>query len=586
MRKSDYRWRFPGTLILKKAFSALWDRRTSMNQLFNELLQGFRHALAARFLPNLRDFLGDRAPLIWALGLATGISVGYAALAFRSFIGWVQYPWLFDMSENLATAARHVPFWHVLLAPAIGGLIVGVLLDRYVIGKRAHGPADVIEAGHKQSCEIDPKTGLWSAFLAVISLGSGASVGREGPMVHLGATIAASLNSLFQLKRSARRTILACGTAAAVSASFNAPIAGVLFAHEVILAHYAIRSLVPIVISSVTAAIISRFHFGDFPAFRIPEYAITSYLEFPAFAILGLVCAAVAIIFQTSLMTTERLAWRFNLPLWARGGLGGLLVGAIAVVFPEVLGVGYEPVNDALSQKLTLGFLIALIVAKTAATSISLASRAAGGVFSPSLYIGAMTGAAFGIIATGIFPEFGSSHGLYALLGMGGVAAAVLGAPISTVMIVFELTGGFEMTIALLLTVSISIGISYAFLGHSYFHWQLDKRGVPLHDGPHRSIMRRMTVRSFMVPLTPADDKEDASASSDDEAVALDEDAPRLLATDTLEHALKVFSDTGQSRIAVVAPYDQDKLTGWAHRFDAINAFNQAMINESIEQHR
>lgn len=552
-----------------------------MKDMFKPSLAEFREVLRARFLPNLKEFFKARSILLWCLALVTGVFVGYTALAFRTLIGWVQYPWLFNTSEHVASAARDVPFFLVLLAPTLGGVLVGFLLERYVHGRRAHGPADVIEASHKSNCEIDKKTGLWSAVLSVISLGTGSSVGREGPMVHLGATIAATIDDYFNLDRSSRRTLLACGAAAAVSASFNAPIAGVLFAHEVILAHYATRALVPIVISSVSAAIVSRLHFGTYPAFIIPEYAINSYWEFPAFALLGVVCAIVAIIFQSSLVATERIAWKTDLPLWLRGGVGGFIVGLIALAFPEVLGVGYEPVNDALAQRLSLGMLITLIVAKTAATSVSLASRHAGGVFSPSLYLGAMTGAAFGIIATMAFPHYGSAEGLYALLGMGGVAAAVLGTPLSTVMIVFELTGGYGMTIALLLTVSISIGLSFAFLGHSYFHWQLDKRGIPLHDGPHRSIMRRLTVRAFARPLTSEDDE---SASVQDETIA--EGQSKLLMRDTLETALNLYNETGENRLAVVDVHDQTKLVAWAYRVDAINKFNEAMIAASIEEHR
>ncbi|MGH1418565.1 MAG: chloride channel protein [Hyphomicrobiaceae bacterium] len=566
-----------------------------MKDHFREFLESIKDTVNAQFIPNLNDFFAERSPLVWMLALAIGLSVGCAVLAFRTLIGLVQYPWLFDTSENVASAARQVPFWIVLLTPAIGGLLVGYLLERFVPGRRAHGPADVIEASHMQDVKIDAKTGLWSAGLSVISLGTGSSAGREGPMVHLGATLAAMIDNFFSLKRGARRTLLACGAAAAVSASFNAPVAGVLFAHEVILAHYAIRSLVPIVISSVTAAVISRLYYGEYPAFIIPQYSFQTYWEFPAFALLGVVCAIVAVLFQLSLVMTERFTWRFDLPLWVRGGIGGLLVGLIALVFPEVLGVGYEPINEALSQNLPLSVLLALIVVKTIATSISLATRAAGGVFSPSLYLGAMTGAAFGIIAASAMPQIGASQGPYTLLGMGGVAAAVLGAPMSTVMIVFELTGGYHMTIALLLTVSISIALSYALVGHSYFHWQLRKRGILLHHGPHRSIMRRMRVLNFMTPLEKSNPKDDDGSQGDgtgvdgtgaEDPIIISPDQPTLLINDTLETALKLFSETGEDKIAIVANADKNLLIGWALRFDAINAFNQAMISENIEEHR
>jgi len=540
-------------------------------------IKRIRQAFAERFITNISDFLAERQFLVWFLALVIGSAVGVAAIAFRHLIGLFQYPWLYTTGERVASAASTVPWWNVVLAPIIGGIIVGLLLERFMPGKRAQSVADVIEARALHNSRIDTKQGLVSALASTISIGAGASVGREGPMVHLGATIAAFLEDRFKLSAAARRTLLACGVASAVSASFNAPIAGVVFAHEVILAHYALRALVPIVISSVVGAVIARLYYGEFPAFIIPEYQITTYLEFPAFALLGATCAVVAILFQFALMATERVAWRLNMRLMHRCALGGLIVGLMGLVFPQVLGVGYEAVDGALQRDLPLWLLLALIVAKTAATAISLASRFAGGVFSPSLYLGAMAGGAFGIIATSAFPDVGASQGLYTLLGMGAVAAAVLGAPLSTTLIVFELTGGYGMTIALLLTVSISVGLTQAVLGHSYFHWQLAKRGLFLHDGPHRLILRRLTVNAFFTPL---DDNETETIEPGER------EQPWLLATDTLERALREFDRAGVSRIAVVAENDPTRIIGWAKRISALSVFNKALIETNVEEHR
>ncbi|MGI9568466.1 MAG: chloride channel protein, partial [Desulfobulbia bacterium] len=367
--------------------------------------------------------------------------------------------------ESVLEAALQLPWFVILLAPAIGGLIVGIFLQWVIPGRRTFGVADVIEARAVKDCKIPVESGLCSAVISALSLGFGASAGREGPVVHLGATIASFLEDQFNLPKSARRTLLACGVAAAVSASFNAPIAGVLFAHEVILAHYALSAFVPIVLSSVAGTVIVRIHLGSFPAFIIPDYQITSFWEFPAFALLGLTCAAVAILFQLSLITTDRVARNLPLPLWFRPVIGGLMIGVLAVFFPHILGVGYGTTDAALNQQLTLSLMLSLLVVKTAATAITLASRFGGGIFSPALYLGAMAGGAFGIIAAMALPEIASSNGLYVILGMGAVAAAVIGAPVSTTVIAFELTGGYELTIALLLAVSISTGFSQAILG-------------------------------------------------------------------------------------------------------------------------
>ncbi|MCB1520767.1 MAG: chloride channel protein [Hyphomicrobiaceae bacterium] len=540
--------------------------------------ESLRNVIIERFYHNFRDFWADRQPLTWALAIVIGVAVGYGAITFRYLIGIVQLPWLHSTSERVVSAAAGVPWWNLVLAPAIGGVIVGAILQRFMPGRRAHAVADVIEARALRDCKIDVRTGLLSAGLAILSLGSGASAGREGPVVHLGATIASWLEEKFRLSAASRRSLLASGVGAAVAASFNAPIAGVLFAHEVILGHYAVRAFVPIVIASVAGAVISRIHLGNFPAFAIPQYQITTYLEFPAFALLGVTCAIVAILFQFAVMAAERIIWNFEMPLWLRTGLGGLAVGTMALVFPQVLGVGYETTDQALYQALPLSLLIGLIVAKTIATAITLAVRFAGGVFSPSLYLGAVTGAAFGTIATSTFPDVGASHGLYAILGMGAVAASVLGAPISTTLICFELTGGYEMTIALLLTVSISVGLTQTLLGQSFFHWQLGKRGLFLQDGPHKSIMRRLTVASFMSDAEPDGDGPRRLASDSDEAW--------LMASDTLERALRTFDKAGTTRVAVVADSDPTLIIGWADRMQALNAFNKALIDAAVEEHR
>ncbi len=535
------------------------------------------HFISDRMMPNLREFLGERQPLVWVLALIIGIGAAYFAILFRKIIGYVQLPWLGTSSESVFTAAANAPWWIILTAPALGGLAVGLFLHFVMPGRRAHGVADVIEARALTGCRIPVKVGLGSALVSAVSLGAGASAGREGPVVHLGAMLASALVDLFKLSHAARRTLLASGVAAAVSASFNAPIAGVLFAHEVILAHYGIRAFVPIVISSVSATLIARIHLGDFPAFVIPEYAITSYWEFPAFALLGLVCATVAIAFQFAIVTSDRVADSVNVPLWTRPVIGGLLIGGIAIWYPQILGVGYDATDAALKDQFPLTLLLTLLVLKTIATAITLASRFGGGVFSPSLYLGAMCGGAFGIIAASLFPDAASSHGLYAIIGMGAVAAAVLGAPISTTLIVFELTGGYEMTIALLLAISISTGLTQAVHGQSFFHYLLSNRGIFLKDGPHKHIVRSLKVREFMIALN----KEEAGGMK-----GVENSADWLTPDDSLEAALRAFDRTGQQRIPVVKSADTSKLAGWVEHLDALNAFNDALIEASEEEHK
>ena len=369
--------------------------------------------------PNIRAFLGDQQPRLWLMSLFVGIAVTIAAILFRELIGLVQMPWLKDSSERIISAARDTHWLYIFLAPVCGGLVVGIMLQTLMPQRRTLAVADVIEARALTGRKLGLREGFTSLIVTAISLGSGASAGREGPIIHFGATLASSLANFSGLPEWSKRTLLGAGVAAAISASFNAPLAGVLFAHEVILGHFALRAFVPIVIASSGAAIISRAWFGEAAAFLVPEYSIASYWEFPAFALLGLVSAIVAIAFQFSLFSADFLSRKITMPLWLRPVLGGVAVGGIGVFLPQVLGVGYEATDLALWGSLPLSLMLILIVAKTLATAITLASRFGGGVFSPALYLGAMTGGAFGIMAAAVLPALASSQALYSILGMG-----------------------------------------------------------------------------------------------------------------------------------------------------------------------
>ncbi|MEP3427197.1 MAG: chloride channel protein [Roseibium sp.] len=532
--------------------------------------------LVSWITPNVRQYRANRLHVVWLLAIIVGGLVAVAAITFRTAIGLIQWPWLRTTTELTIQAATQQPWWVILCAPAVGGLIVGWILHKFHPYQRAGGVADVIEARAYGGRGLPFVAGLWSAVVTTISLGFGASAGREGPVVHLGATVGAAVSSHFNLPDTARRVLLGCAVASAVSASFNAPIAGVLFAHEVVLGHYAVSAFVPIVLASVMGTLLSRLWFGDVAAFEIPQYEISSYLEIPAFALLGLTCAVVAILFQFALIGTDWTARNISMPLWLRPVVGGFAVGAIAIFFPGILGVGYEATDLALKHELTITTLLSLLVAKTAATAITLASRFGGGIFSPALYLGAMTGGAFGLIAASVFPEMASSHGLYAILGMGAVAAAVLGAPVSTTVIVFELTGGYALSIALLLAVSIATGLTQAVHGKSYFHWQLGMRGCFVAEGAHRLLSETVKVRDFMEP--PPEDEEDRKFNPG-------EDGPYLHDTDSLESALKNFDSCGRSTLPVVKKGDATKIIGFARHVLGLRYFNAALIKATKEEH-
>ena len=530
----------------------------------------------AQWRARMRHHWRHELLLVWSLAALIGVVGGYAVLLFRHALGWVQWLWLGTAREAYTTSvAADMPAWYVVLMPALGGAVVGALLMWAAPKRRASGVADVIEAAHLRHGVIGWRDGLASAIITVVSLGSGASAGREGPAVHIGATIASLLFRPFRrISIAARRVLIGAGAAAAVSASFNAPIAGMIFAHEVILGHYALSAFVPTVLASVAGALITRMHLGDFPAFTLPPLQIRSYLEMPAFALLGLVAGLVAFIFLKAVEQADLRARAIIMPLWARPIVGGLLVGLIAILVPEVLGVGYEATSRALNAEYTLAFLCLLLVAKLAATAITLASRFGGGVFSPSLFLGAMTGGIMGHVMSLIAPAIASGPGAYALVGTAAVAGAVLGAPLSTALIVFEMTRDYRMTIALLLATSIASVIMQVLAARSFFHWQLQQHGIDIGSGPHRRIMRIVKVKDFCKPPEEEDSRE---------VPELFRKRPLLRPEDTLEKALRAFNRGNYSRLAVVD--DKGRLLCWADYVDALERFNDELITAGEEEH-
>ncbi len=525
--------------------------------------------------PHIDSFLRLQQPKVWALAIIAGLAGGLVGIAFRTAIGLLQFSWLGTTSESFLSTLALLPWWSVIAAPTFGGLLVGIIYHFWLPSQRAGGVADVIEARTRTTKSLNLKNASIGTAISAITLGFGGSAGREGPVVFYAAAVSRALFKFFELPPSSRRTMLACGVAAAIAASFNAPIAGVLFAHEVILAHFAMSAFVPLVIAAVIAAVISRMWFGDVPAFIVPDFTLTSYWEIPAFALLGVTCAIVAILFQTSLIGTDWVSRHLRMPVIMRPILGGFLVGLIALIFPQVLGVGYEATDAAISGNLTLGLMIALIVAKTAATAITIGSRMGGGIFSPALYLGAMTGGAFGMMALSVFPDSVSASSLYAIIGMGAVAAAVLGAPISTVVMIFELTGGFAFSIALLLAVSISTGLTQLAMGRSFFYWQLFTRGIMLEEGPHQHFARQTRVRDLMVLF-----------EDDDIVPQFDITTSKawLRSGETLEAALRAFDSSGESRLIVLDGHEHIPI-GWLYHVDALSNYNKALVEQSKEEH-
>ncbi|GLQ06021.1 chloride channel protein [Sneathiella chinensis] len=449
-------------------------------------------------LSSIRLAGGNVSLKLMICAVIAGLLGGYGALAFRFAIGEIQNLFYGFDSELVVSGVAELPWWQIVAAPVIGGLIVGLFLQYCMPGKRGQGVADVIEAVMIKRGKMKLWPGIAAFFVSALSLGAGTSGGREGPVVHLSATMASQLGQRLRLPSSYYLTLIGCGVASGVAASFNAPIAGMFFALEVVIGSLATQAVAPIVLASVIGTVVSRIHVGDFPAFIIPNYNIVSWWELPAIAILGIVSAIVALLFIWSMGFAERTIDRFKIPEILRPASGGLVLGGIAVFFPQIIGVGYEATDNALNENYDLLLLLSLIIIKTIAVGITMGSRFGGGFFSPSLFIGAMTGGAFGIIATSVFPELSASHGLYAIIGMTAVASSVLGAPISTILIVFELTGDYKIGIAVMVAVSVATLITKQIYGRSIFQTQLARRNVDVWESRALRYLKFRQVRGIM----------------------------------------------------------------------------------------
>jgi CIC family chloride channel protein len=434
---------------------------------------------------------------------------------------------------------------------------------------------------------VERREGLASAAASLITLGTGGSSGREGPVVHLAGVISSWVSDRINADGVTGRDLLGCAVAAAVSASFNAPIAGALFALEVVLRHFALHAFAPIVIASVAGTVINRLEFGDVTEFALPQAsALEFYAELPAFLILGLVCGVVAAALMRAIFLAEDVAshvqLKLRLPRWLRPAGAGLLLGAIAIWFPHIIGVGYETTSAALTGQLLWHEAVVFAVLKVAAVAITIGGRMGGGVFSPSLMVGALTGLAFGHMATAAFPDVSGAYTLYALAGMGAVAAAVLGAPISTTLIVFELTGDWQTGLAVMVAVSMSTALGSKLVRRSFFLTQLMRRGIRLAAGPQDYLLAMFRVRTLMRP------PDHERAADETQCWSLIEQDVYIDVTTTLEAAMPMFERASVPFLPVVmlAGGDQPpELQGALFHVDALKAYNRALAAVSEEEH-
>lgn len=524
----------------------------------------------------------------WFIALVVGIAAGFAALFFRKGVNWLQQSlYGTDDVQYLHSFISGLDWYLVVLIPTAGGLVTGLILHFFTRDARARSVADVIVGSALHDGRVEPRAGLASALASMVTLGTGGSSGREGPVVHLAAVISTWVNRRINADGITGRDLLGCAVAAAVSASFNAPIAGALFALEVVLRHFAVHAFAPIVIASVAGTVINRLEFGGVTEFKLPTVGdLQFYVELPAFLMLGLTCGVVAVALMRSVFWADdfgnKVQDRTGLPRYIRPMVAGAMLGIIALWFPHIIGVGYETTSLALTGELALHEATVFAILKVLAVTITLGGRMGGGIFSPSLMVGALVGLAFGLIATGIFPEVSGSSSLYALAGMGAVAAAVLGAPISTTLIVFELTGDWQTGLAVMVAVSMSTALASKLVNRSFFLTQIERRGIHLAAGPQAYLLAMFTAAKTM--RTP----DHTHAADEARCWELIGEGLYIDAAATLETAMPIFENTGVQFLPVVtlsADAAPPELLGALFHVDALRAYNRALAATAAEEH-
>ena len=405
----------------------------------------------------------------------------------------------FYATNNFSTSTLNdFEWWKRLLYPTSGGLLVGIIVSKFAPEVKGSGIPEVIKSISLHGGIIRFRVLITKAIAAAITIGSGGSAGREGPIVHIGSAIGSAIGQLIGISSKNLRTLVACGAASAISATFNAPFAGAMFSLEVIMGKMTVVSMPPVIISSVIASVNSRHYLDNFPEFHVPDCYIIYPIEYIFYAILGVLASIVAIVFITSFIKVSIFFDKLKIPLWIKPAIGGFIVGIIGLYIPNIFGVGYGTINDSIWNKIDVTILIIFVFAKLIATIFSLGSGASGGIFAPSLFMGATLGAACGQIICYIFPDLIIPTSTYSMIGMGAVVAAVTHAPISAILIIFELTNSFDIITPLMLTCIISLLLTNRVVKKSIYLARLESGGITIEKNQEINLLRDIKVSSII----------------------------------------------------------------------------------------
>ncbi len=438
--------------------------------------------------------------IVNSLAILIGILGGYVAIVLRFMIIFFQNIFFYGtFSFGETTVLKHSLGSAVIFIPAIGGIFVGLLVYYGASEAKGHGLPEVMEAILFKAGKIRPIVGIVKAVASAICIASGGSTGREGPIIQIGSSIGSTLGQYFKFRPNLLKVLVGCGAAAGLAATFNTPIAGVIFTFEVVLFEFKTRSFIPVVVSTVFATFISRYYLGNFPAFRVPEYKFVHPVEFGFYLLLGLIAGLLSVFVIKSLYGVEDVFDKFKMPEFLKPALGGLVVGLMGLFHPEIFGIGYETVEKALNSSLPLQLLLILIVLKVMALSFTIGSGGSGGIFAPTLYIGAVMGGAFGEIMHHFFPHITANSGAYALVGMAALFAGVSRATLTAIIILFEMTLNYKIILPLMFACVVADGVSWLLTDATIYTMKLKKRGFLLQLDMEVDPLELRRVESVMI---------------------------------------------------------------------------------------
>jgi CIC family chloride channel protein len=459
-----------------------------------------RRIILGKLRHTIRKELAQRASgenaylfLIPTVGALTGV----AALAIAHLIGLLQEAF-WGSRDNLLAGAAAAPWWWQLLIPTLGGAAVALvawLLKRDV---RGAGTPGLVQALALRGGHVSFRQELPAVFAGIVTVSSGGSLGREGPMIEFAAALGSRLGRLFALNTHQVRVLVCCAAAAAISAVYNAPIGGTIFVMEILIGSFALEIFGPVVIASVISTLIFRGAMGDLPRFVIPAYELVSVWELAGYAVLGVLGGLFSVLTIRSIGWVDDTFRKWRTGRHARPVIGFAVIGAIGIAFPHVYGNGAETVNMALHEELPIYLLVALPVVKLLATAITRGCGGSGGIFTPTLMLGALVGGAFGYGVHAWFPAHTAEYGAYALVGMGAVLAGTTHAPIMAIMMIFEQTNSYSIILPLMLVCIVSNLVARRLQPEPLHLDALRRRGVVLPSGPEASLMRSVRVADVM----------------------------------------------------------------------------------------